>query len=138
MKLFGKNFILFLIGGISYYIIELLWRGYSHWTMMLIGGIVFILIGSINEYLSWKTPLWKQCLIATFIVLTVEFIAGVIINIIFKLNIWDYSNEPFNILGQICLLYGFLWYILSIFAIVLDDYIRLILFKEKFEGYKYF
>jgi uncharacterized membrane protein len=136
--LFGKNLILFSIGGISYYIVELLWRGYSHWTMVIVGGIAFILIGYINEYLSWKTPLYKQCAIATGIVLVVELLSGIVLNIILNLNVWDYSDLPFNILGQICLYYGFLWYGLSVVSIILDDIIRWKLFNEEFEGYRIF
>lgn len=44
-----KPFILFGIGGFLYYAIEILWRGYSHWTMFILGGLCFILVGFINE-----------------------------------------------------------------------------------------
>lgn len=139
MKLFGKNvlkiLILFILGGLIYYGIEILWRGYSHLAMIVVGGISFVLIGYINEYLSWSTPLWKQCGIATIIVLIVEFISGCILNILMGLNIWDYSEVPFNILGQICLGYSVLWYFLSTIAIYVDDYFRWKLFGEKREKY---
>lgn len=44
-----KTVILLLIGGLIYYGIEVAWRGYSHWTMALVGGICFVVIGGINE-----------------------------------------------------------------------------------------
>jgi len=52
-----KYFILFIIGGSIYIGLEILWRGYSHWTMGILGGICFIALGLINEILSWETPL---------------------------------------------------------------------------------
>ena len=122
---------LFLIGGVVYVIIELLWRGYSHTSMFILGGLAFILIGQINEFFSWQPPIWLQCLIATVIILTLEFVFGCILNLWLRLNIWDYSHLPFNILGQICLPFAFAWYFLSAFAIVADDFLRYWLFDEE-------
>ena len=45
---FIKYFILFGIGGIAYVVIELLWRGYSHWSMFALGGLCFLLIGRLK------------------------------------------------------------------------------------------
>ena len=49
-----KMVVLLLIGGTTYFGIEMLWRSHSHWTMALVGGICFVLIGAINEYLPWE------------------------------------------------------------------------------------
>lgn len=133
-----KPLILFLIGGFTYYGIEIMWRGYSHISMMILGGLAFLLIGFINTYLSWETPLWKQCGIATVIVLVLEFICGCIVNLWLHLNIWDYSQLPLNLYGQICLQYAFAWYGLSLIAIILDDVIRWLLFGENKPKYKLF
>lgn len=136
MKLLSKNLGLFAIGGLIYYLIEIMWRGYSHISMFILGGICFVLIGLINEYLSFKTPLWKQQLIATAIVTGIEFITGLILNVWLQLGIWDYSNLPFNLFGQICLQYSILWFLLSLLAIVLDDWLRYWLFDEEKPHYK--
>lgn len=82
-----KLFILFVIGGLSYFTIELLWRGYSHWTMAVVGGFCFVLIGGLNEYLPWEMKIWKQAIIGSIMVTSVEFIAGVILNLYLKLEI---------------------------------------------------
>lgn len=37
--------VLFLIGGLCYYMIEVAFRGYSHYSMFILGGICFILCG---------------------------------------------------------------------------------------------
>jgi len=131
MKQFIKLFILFSIGGLIYYIIEIIWREYSHISMFILGGLCFLLIGLINEFLTYMVPLWKQQLISTGIVTILEFNFGLILNIIFKLNIWDYSNLPFNILGQVCLQFSIAWFFLSAMAIILDDYLRYWLFDEE-------
>ena len=62
-----------------------------------------------------------------------EFIAGTILNIVLGLNVWDYSNLPLNILGQICLPFSIIWYFLSIIGICLDDFL-----EKKNLGTKYF
>ena len=136
MKQMYKKLILFIFGGMAYYLIEILWRGYSHFSMFILGGICFVLIGLINEFLNWNTLIWKQQLIATGIITFLEFIFGLFLNVWLGLNIWDYSNMRFNVLGQISLGYSILWFFLSLPAIVLDDYLRYWLFKEDKPMYK--
>lgn len=138
MKQFKKHISLFLIGSILYYNLELIYRGYSHVSMFILGGICFILIGLINEYLDWETPLWKQQAVATIIITVLELFFGMVLNVQLKLNIWDYSQLPFNLMGQICLQYSILWFFLSAFAIILDDYLRYWLFEEEKPHYKFF
>lgn len=118
-----KNIIIFLIFGISYYLLEILWRGHSHWTMMIVGGICGLLIGLINE-ITPKMKVWHQMLLGTVIVTILEFIVGCILNIWLGLGIWNYSNLRFNILGQVSLLYSILWFGLSYIVIKLDDWLR--------------
>lgn len=136
-KLFYKYLFLFLVGGLAYCGIEMLWRGYTHWTMFLVGGICFLFCGSINELFDWDMPIWKQMLICSAGITVIEFVSGVIINIIFKLNVWDYSNLPFNILGQVCLPFSILWFGLSFIAILADDWLRYWLFGEEKPHYKW-
>lgn len=50
-QLLIKYLILFLIGGFVYISIELLWRGHTHWSMFILGGVCFILLGLIIEVL---------------------------------------------------------------------------------------
>lgn len=133
-----KPLILFIIGGFLYIIIELIWRGRSHWTMFAVGGICFISVGLINEIFDWDMPLIKQMIISAIWITIIEFDTGIILNGIYKLNIWDYSSLPLNILGQICLPYSILWFFLSFPAIVLDDYLRYWIFKEEKPKYKIF
>lgn len=134
MKVMNKIFeyiVLSWIGGSTYVALEVLFRSRSHWTMFILGAICFILIGLINEILPWKTPIELQALLGAGCITICEFITGCIVNLYLNWNIWDYSNMPFNILGQICLPFTILWFFISILAIVLDDWIRYIMFDEE-------
>ena len=130
MKYLLKYITLLLIGGSIYYMIEVLARGFSHWTMFLVGGTCFILIGIINE-ITPKMPLIRQMLLSAIIITLIEFISGCILNLWLGWNIWDYSDEFGNILGQICVKHSTYWFLLSSIGIVIDDYIRYFLFGEE-------
>ena len=99
--------------------------------MFAVGGICFVLIGLLNEGMSWDLCIEKQVGLGLASVLIVEFISGCILNLWLGLGIWDYSNLPFNLLGQICLPFALLWIPLIIIAILLDDSIRYTFFDEQ-------
>lgn len=135
LKLFLKYSVLFSYGGMLYVCIELLFRGYSDVSMMFCGGISFVGIGAINQFLPWKTPLLLQCFIGGFLIVTpLEYIFGLLFNQ--QYQIWDYRNQLLNVNGQICLLFSVLWCFISIAAIILDDYLRYWLFDEDKPHYK--
>lgn len=113
-----------LIGGMIYYTIEVIWRGYSHWTMFILGGICFVLIGILDEIDN--QPIWRQMLNGAIIVTVLEFIFGVISNIILGWHIWDYSDMPLNLLGQVCLPFTMAWFFLSYAAIKMENYLHFI------------
>ena len=130
MKYFLKYLVLLLIGGSIYCMIEVLARGFSHWTMFLVGSMCFILIGIINE-ITPKMPLIRQMFLSAIIITVIEFVSGCILNLCLGWNIWDYSDEFGNILGQICVKHSIYWFLLSSIGIVLDDCIRYFLFGEE-------
>lgn len=130
MKKTMMSSILFFIYGFMYYIIEVLYRGYSHWSMFFLGGLCGVIIGLLNEKNKTISVL-KQGIYGALIVTILEFIIGYILNILLGWNIWDYSNVPFNFLGQICLPFTIIWFILSVFCIYLDDFLREKLFKSE-------
>lgn len=119
-----------------YYIVELLFRGYSHWSMFILGGMCFYYAGIQNEYVSWNYPLWKQLIKVESFVLISEFITGCIVNLWLGWNVWDYSNLAGNILGQTSWQFALLFLPLCLVAIILDDYLRYWLFKEEKPYYK--
>ena len=126
----NKAVILFLIGAAAYALIEVAFRGYTHWTMAVLGGILFLMLGGLNEWIPWEMPLVLQCIIGAVMVTVAEFLAGLILNMWLGLGIWDYSDVPGNILGQICPQFSLAWLGLSLVAIILDDWLRYWLFGE--------
>ncbi len=130
--------LLFILGGSVYYMIEILYRGHSHYTMFMVGGLCLILIGIINEFFNWNMYIELQIGLGLLIVLILEFLTGCIVNLWLGWGIWDYSNMPLNLLGQICLPFALLWIPLVFIAILLDDYIRYKLFNEEKPIYKSF
>lgn len=122
---------LFAIGGLAYVLVELLWRGHSHISMFVVGGLCFVLIGSLNEYYPWSLNLLTQMALSALIVTAVELVAGLILNVRLGLDIWDYSDMPLNLWGQVCPTYTFAWFGLSFPAIFLDDWLRWKLFGEE-------
>ena len=119
-----KSIFLILIGGYLYSGLELLIRGRTHWTMILVGGIAFFIMGQINEIFPFEMPIVLQMFIAGSLTTIVELLAGVILNVFLQLAVWDYSNLPYNLMGQICLYFYLLWILSALPAIILDDYLR--------------
>ena len=132
-----RPLVLWCIGGLLYVLCELVFRGRSHWTMFIVGGLCFWFIGLINEVIPWDMPVWQQCIIGAVIITTVEFIAGCIINIWLGWQVWDYSGLPFNVMGQVCLPFSVLWAFLAAAGIILDDYLRYWFFGEDKPHYKW-
>lgn len=135
---FLKYTFLFLTGGFLYGAIEILSRGFSHISMLIAGGLCFVLIGLLNEVYSFDMSIISQMVISSLIVTVVELCVGIVVNLWLKLNVWDYSMLPYNFLGQVCLLYTNIWFLLSLPAIVLDDMLRYLLMKEEKPHYKFF
>lgn len=109
---------LFTIGGAAYNLIELLWRGYSHWSMFLLGGTCFHLIGNIGGKL-WRKGLLIVGIACSAAVTAAEYVSGCLLNLRLKMNVWDYSHMFGNVHGQVCLLYSLLWGALSIATVPL-------------------
>ena len=134
-----KTAILFVFGGLAYFGLEVLFRGHSHWTMFVLGGFLFLILGELNDgLLEWDTPLIWQGVLGSAIVTGTELITGMILNVWLGLGVWHYSGMPFNYKGQICLPFSILWIFVSIAAIVLDDWLRYLLFGEERPRYTLF
>lgn len=110
-----------MVGSLGYTWIELIWRGHTHWTMAVAGGVCLSIVYFMNNQI--KAPLFVKCIFSCITITEVEFIIGCIVNIFLKWSVWDYSNIPFNFLGQICLLYSFFWLLLSVPMIKLCEII---------------
>ncbi len=103
-------------GGILYGLIEMIYRGYTHFSMLLLGGICLVGMGWIGSA-TRALPRVVSMLLCTLLVLTLELGCGLLVNGILGLNVWDYSDEAFSLWGQICPKYGIFWFFLSLPAL---------------------
>lgn len=97
-----KQVLLFSLGGGAYVILELLYRGYSHGSMFLAGGLCFLLIGGLKEL-----PLGTAVVLGVLSVTAVELLTGLVVNR--NYTVWDYRDQWGNFLGQICPLFMAIW-----------------------------
>ncbi len=110
---YGKNKIIhFIFFYMVYLNVELHDRAY-HAALIGFNGI------SKWSLAGW-TSLWMG-LIGGSLITAVELLLGIFFNLYLHLNLWDYSYDRFNFLGQICLKNCIYWYLLSIIIIWLDD-----------------
>lgn len=112
----------FALGAACYSCAEMLWRGHTHWTMALTGGACTAMIYAMNRRMRDKN-LALRCLYGCGIITAAELCVGVVVNRLLGWEVWDYSEMRFNFLGQICLLYCGMWYILSLPAIALSNWL---------------
>ena len=119
----------FAIGAGIYSFIEILWRGFTHWTMALTGGACFLGIYLVNrKYTNEK--LWKKCFAGELIITLAELIVGFVVNILLHWKVWDYSGLKLNLFGQISALYSTLWFFLCFAACGLCTLLRRIFEKK--------
>jgi uncharacterized membrane protein len=52
-----------------------------------------------------------------FLTSTIEYITGYILENLFNSTWWDYSDEPYNLHGRICLSFSIIWGFISIFIL---------------------
>ena len=109
-----KNSLLFLAGSGLYPLLEVLWRGYSHASMALAGGVCLLLINAVCCEKMKRRSLPARCAIGSLIITVVEFLFGLLVNRVLHLHVWDYSALPLNIMGQICLPFSLIWFVLTI------------------------
>lgn len=110
--------VIFSIGACGYGLIEILWRGHTHWSMLTAGGMSFLGLSAIADKMK-RSSLLKKAIAGCALITAIELVFGVIFNIILRRDVWDYSKMPLNLGGQICALYSFFWLLLSMLFIPL-------------------
>lgn len=101
----------FVFGGTVYGAVETLWRGHTHPTMLLVGGVCFAVMYGINTHFRPRTL--AAALIGCTVITSAELLSGCIFNLWLGLDVWDYSGMRCNLFGQICLRYSVYWALLS-------------------------
>ena len=112
--------IMFSIGSVGYGLVEVIWRGETHPSMLIAGGISFCSLAVISKGMKDMRFLYK-CVMGAAAITSVELIFGCVFNLWLHMNVWDYSYIPLNLEGQICLLYTVLWAILCVGAIPFSE-----------------
>ncbi len=115
--------VVFGIGFYGYGLLEIIWRGRTHPSMSLAGGIVFCLMSYVGYRLK-PLKFMYRCIFGGIIITAIELVFGLIFNILLNANVWDYFKFPLNFAGQICLLYSVLWCFLSAPILILAELIR--------------
>ena len=135
-KRVAEYFFLWILGGAFYYAFEMIFRGFSHWTMFVLGGICMVFFAFQGRVTNFKEPLWRQVLRCTVFVIACEFITGIIVNKWLHLNVWDYSNQPLQLFGQICLPFAIIFSGLCAMGILLSGYLLHKVFQEEKPQYR--
>ena len=100
---------LFLLGGGGYLAIELAWRGASHWTMFLAGGICLCVLQALAVR-PVCLPLAAGAGAAA--VSGLEVCIGLACREVLHIAVWDYSAEWGNLAGLVCPRYCLYWFLL--------------------------
>lgn len=134
-----RNGILFTVYGGVYFVIECIYKhSITDYRMFILGGLLGLWIGLINNIFSFETNFILQCIIGSISVTLVEAICGYQWNIIEGLSIWNYSNLPLSGCGgQINFFFSIIWMFLSGICIILDDFLRYKFFNEDKPYYKW-
>ena len=123
MFLLGCFIYSFSIGAVGYSLLEILWRGNTHWTMTLLGGIVGMLLYRLHGTAPRHTLL-LQALSGAFIITALEMVVGVLDNLVLQWHVWSYREMPWNVYGQICLPFSVLWFLVCIPALGICEVVR--------------
>lgn len=112
MSKFKEYFMCFALGAVIYGLVEVVVRGYTHWTMAIAGGIVMVIFNLISR--KTNLTLFVRCLVGAGVITAVEFAFGMVVNVVLGWNVWDYSDKPLNVMGQICPFFSLGWFFISI------------------------
>lgn len=124
------SLLLWTWGGTVYFLLEVAWktiRGEPEkisWTMLVVAMLLTVAVERCGAELPWTCPLWLQALACAALVTIVELGAGLLLNKLLGLGIWDYSGLPGNLWGQICPQFTAVWWVLCMAFIPVFDWMR--------------
>ena len=105
--------LVFMLGGVAYAMIEILFRGHTHWSMVLTGGACVLTMYMLSGWLM-TVPLLIGASACACIITFYELCVGLVVNVRLGWNVWDYSDMPYNVLGQICPTFTAIWFLLCL------------------------
>ena len=111
-----EHLCLFALGGAGYVGVELVWRGFSHWTMFLAGGLALCLLAWLEA--RPRLPLLPGAALGALGVTGIELAAGLWCARVLHTAVWDYSAEWADLAGLICPKYSLYWFVLCLWALL--------------------
>lgn len=128
-----------LTGGILYFYLEIAFRGFSHYSMFICGGLCFAIIcefgkRALRDGKSIIFAILKIMFLGSLVITTLEYITGIIFNIYLKQEVWDYSELKYNVDGQICAIYSLLWAVLSLICVCFGEILERFVFDDEYMG----
>ena len=140
-----KEIIHFTLLGLCFLLFEYFARCISYDTnyfhpalllMLVVGGVATRGLGLLNSnaWVNKHINIFWQSVIGCAFILLVEYFSGCLLNIVFKLNVWDYTAYPLNLNGQVCFCFGVVWLFLCPFGFWLDDWLRWYIFENDFSN----
>ena len=130
MKNIEKYILIFLFGGFGYGLLEILFRGFTHWSMIITGGSALLILYLINLALP-NTPIILKAFIGALSITIIEFSVGIIVNKVFSFGVWDYTGTPGNVLGIITPSFSLIWFMISLIMITVFKNIQRIISLQK-------
>lgn len=115
-----------LTGGIFYFYLEIIYRGYSHFSMIICAGLCLVCVGRLGNFILRQNicMLFKICMIILMsmaVITSLELVTGLIVNCKLKLGVWDYTDMRYNYKGQICAEFTCLWGLLGLICVCVDN-----------------
>lgn len=119
-----KYAFIFISGTIVGWCIEFFWRrffdkpkrwgnpGFLNGPWLPIYGFGTVILFQISKL---GISIYILPIIFIVVLTTLEYIAGIVFLRLFKIRLWDYRNNRFNLHGIICPLYAFYWGVLGTF-----------------------
>ena len=115
--------IMFLLGCFIYSLLEIAARGYTHWTMTLLFGLVVMLLFR-QQGSARRQTLFELAWAGAFIISALVMGGGVLDNLVLQWHVWSYREMPWNVYGQICLPFSVLWFLVCIPALGICEVVR--------------
>lgn len=119
-----KYTLLFISGSMIGWVIEFFWRrffdktkrwgnpGFLSGPWLPVYGFGTLLLFYISNL---NISLYFLPILIAIILTSLEYVAGIIFLKVYKIRLWDYTSNRFNVNGLICPFYSFLWMLLGIF-----------------------
>ena len=92
-------------------------RGFMRGPVITIYGTGAVIV--LFAVIPFRTSPILVFIVGTVAASILEFVTGFVMERIYKVRYWDYSDKPFNLCGYICLFNSLCWGVLSILLIYL-------------------